>query len=224
MLGRFNLTPPPIDDSLSQMVESHRMKTGQDYPAILMFGLWGTVDCSPEVRLYAGYRYLEGAPEDGPVWLEVARVHLEAGEPERALAIVDELERLESPGLYPSLFSEDPEAERALIFAESGKLEAALELFDALRSRYDDSPVFAYLLGTILHEKGDFPAAAAAYEEALEKLEDYRREAEEEGLTEELNVDFSEARRFIDIAHRAAKKDAAFTGERPRDLSGFREE
>ncbi len=224
MLGRFNITPPPIDDSLSRMVESHRMKTGQDYPAILMFGLWGTVDCSPEVRLYAGYRYLDGQPEDGPAWLEVARVHLEAGEADRARAIVDELERLDSPGLYPNLFSEDPEAERALIYAESGQLETALELFDAMRARYDDSPVFAYLLGTVLHEKGDFPAAAAAYEEALEKLADYRREAEEEELTEELNVDFPEAAGFIENALRAARSDAAFTGERPRDLSGFRAE
>lgn len=221
MIGRFEIDTPAIDDSLSQMVESHRMKTGQDYAAILMFGLWGTVDCSSEVRLYAAYRHLSANPEDGPAWLETARVHLEAGEAERALDIIAELERLECPGLYPNLYSEDPQVHRALILADSGRLGAALEILDALRGRHHDSPVYHYTLGSVLHENGDFHGAVAAYGEALEVLEDFRREAEEEDMLDEMNVDFPAAAAFIAAAGNAAEKRRPFDGERPLDLSGF---
>ena len=224
MIGRFDIDPPAIDDSLSQMVESHRMKTGQDYAAILFFGLWNTADCSPEVRLYAAYRHLADNGEDGPAWLETARVHLEAGDPEQALKIIDELERLDCPNLYPNLFSEDPEAHRALILADSGQLEAALAVMDELRTRHGDSPVYHYDTGSILHEMKDFPAAVAAYEEAGEMLEDFRREAEEEEMMDDLNVDFPAAKRFIETALKAAEKERPFEGDRPVDLSGFAEE
>lgn len=221
MIGRFAIDPPVIDDSLSQMVESHRMKTGQDYGAILLFGLWGTVDCSPEVRLYAAYRHLAENPEDGPAWLETSRTHLEAGESERALAILDELERLDEPGLYPNLFSEDPEVHRAFVWADTGRLDQALELLDTLRVRHGDSPVYHYTVGTVLHGKGDFHGAGASYEEAREALEAFRREAAEEDMLDELNVDFPAAERFIDAASERAKKELPFEGERPLDLSGF---
>ncbi len=146
MIGDFDIDPPAIDDSLSQMVESHRAKTGQDYNAILLFGLWGTVDCSTEVRLYAAYQYLAGNPADGPAWLETARVHLEAGEAERSLAILDELGRLGAPGLYPNLYSEDPDAHRVYVMAELGRLDAALEALDALSSSAPVSlPVLHFL-------------------------------------------------------------------------------
>lgn len=221
MIGRFEVDPPEIDDSLSQMVESHRMKTGQDYGAILLFGLWGTVDCSPEVRLYAAYRHLAENPEDGPAWLETARTHLEDGDAGRALAILDELERLDEPGLYPNLYSEDPEVHRALVLADTGQLDPALELLDSLRVRHGDSPVYHYTVGTVLHQKKDFHGATASYEEALETLEDFRREAEEEDMIEDLNVDFPMAKRFINATLELAKKEKPFRGERPLDLSGF---
>ncbi len=221
MIGRFEITPPAIDDNISQMVESHRAKTGQDYNAILFFGLWGTADCSVEVRLYAAYRHLADHPEDGSAWLETARAHLEDGDAERALAIVDELYRLESPNLYPNLYSEDPEAHRAHILADSGRLDAALELLDALRVKHGDSPVFQYAVGTVLHAKKDFVGAVASYDEALEALEDFRREAEEEDMLEELNVDFPAVRAFIEAARRAAERERPFDGERPMDFSGF---
>ncbi len=221
MMGRFAVDAPPIDDDLSQMVESHRAKTGQEYNAILLFGLWGTADCSAEVRLYAAYRHLDANPEDGAAWLETARVHLENGEAENALAIVDELERLGSPGLFPNLYSEDPAAQRAHILADSGKPEAALEALDALRAKHGDSPVFQYALGSVLQGKGDFPGAVAAYEEALEALEAFHREAAEEGVLEELNVDFPAAREYIEAARRGAEEERGFAGERPMDLSGF---
>lgn len=224
MIGRFNLNAPKVDNSLSEMIESHRMKTGQDYGAIMMFGLWGTVDCSPEVRLYAAYMHLQENPEDGPSWLETARIHLEAEEPEEALAILDEVERLDGPGLYTNLFSEDPEAHRALVMADSGQLDAALEILDSLRARHDDSPVYHYTLGTVLHEKKNFHGAAASYEEALETLEQFRLEAQEEDMLDELNVDFPAAEQFVRAALERAKGELPFENERPLDLSGFRME
>lgn len=224
MIGEFDIDPPAIDDSLSQMVESHRMKTGQEYNAILHFGLWGTVDCSAEVRLYAAYRHLADHPADGPVWLETARVHMEAGESERALAILEELRRLGAPGLYSDLYSEDPEVHRACALAESGLLDAALEALDGLRVRHGDSPAYHYLLGTVLHEKGDFPAAVAAYDEALEALEDFRREVEEEDMAEEMGIDFPACGAFILEARRGAEAGRGFGGERPLDLFGFQSE
>lgn len=221
MIGRFNIEIPPIDDELSQMVESHRMTTGQDYSAILHFGLWGTVDCSTEVRLYAAYRHLAENPEDGPTWLETAHVHLEAGEADTAMAIVDELERLGTPGMYPNLYSEDPETNRAHILADSGQLDEALELLDSLRGRHGDAPSYHYAVGSVLQEKGDYDAAAAAFDEALEALEDFRREAEEEDMLDDLNVDFPAARAFVEEAKKAAAAKRPFEGERPMDLSGF---
>ena len=221
MIGRFELDAPAIDDDLSQMVESHRMKTGQDYGAMLLFGLWGTVDCSPEVRLYAAYRHLAENPEDGPAWLETARVHLEAGEGDKAEAIIDELIRLDNPGLYPNLYSEDPEAHRAHILADSGSLDRALEVLDALRVRHGDSPVYHYTLGTVLQEKGDYAGAVASFDEALEALDDFRREVEEEDMAEDVNVDFVAARAFLEHARKLAEKEQRFEGERPIDLSGF---
>lgn len=224
MIGEFDLDAPAIDDDISQMVESHRAKTGQEYAAILFFGLWGTADCSADVRLYAAYRHLADHPEDGAAWLETARAHLEDGDAERALAIVDELARLGAPNLYPNLYSEDPEAHRAHIFADSGKLDAALEIFDALRVKHGDSPVFHYALGTVLHAKKEFAAAVGAYEDALEALEDFRLEAAEEDMLDELNVDFPAVRAFIEAERAGAEAERGFVGERPMDLSGFRGE
>ena len=221
MIGRFDIEPPPIDDDLSQMVESHRGKTGQDYGTILLFGLWGTADCSIEVRLYAAYRHLGANPEDGPAWLETARVHLEAGEPERAEDIIDELLRLDCPGIFPRLYSEDPEAHRAHILADSGQLERALAVLDGLRVKHSDSPVYHYTLGTVLHGRGEYEGAVAAYDEALEALEEFRREAEDEEMGEELAIDFSAAAAFIRAVRESAANENPFAGERPIDLSGF---
>ncbi len=224
MIGRFEIDAPPIDDELSQMVESHRMKTGQDYGAILLFGLWGTVDCSPEVRLYAGYEHVKINPEDGPAWLELERVHLEAGEPDAGEAILDELERLGCPNIYPNLYSEDPEAHRAHLLADTGRPDRALEILDELRARHADSPVYHYTIGTILQEKGDFAGAGAAFAEALEMLDEFRREMEEEEYGDDVEVDFPAAAEFLKLAARRAEKEFPFEGERPLDLSGFQVE
>lgn len=224
MIGRFEIDPPPIDDDLSQMVESHRAKTGQDYAAILLFGLWGTVDCSPEVRLYAAYRHLADNPEDGPAWLETSRTHLEAGEADKALAIVDELQRLDCPGIFPRLYSEDPEVHRAHILADSGQSDQALAVLDALRVAHGDSPVYHHTLGSVLQEKGDYAGAEASYGEALEALEDFRREMLEEDLIEDLDVDFPAAAAFLEAARKSAENERSFGGERPLDLAGLREE
>lgn len=224
MIGRFAIDSPPIDDSLLQMVESHRSKTGQDYAAILFFGLWGTADCSPEIRLYAAYRHLEANPEDGPAWVETSRVHLEADEPDASEKILDELLRLECPGLYPTLYSEDPRALRAHVLADSGRLDEALDALDQIRVRHGESPVYHYTVGTVLHEKNDFAAAGAAYAEALEQLEAFRLEVNAEGAEEDIDVDFVAAADFLKAAVRRAEAETPFAGTRPIDLSGFRED
>ena len=224
MIGRFEIDSPPIDGSLSQMVETHRSKTGQEYGAVLLFGLWGTVDCSPEVRLYAAYRHLESNPEDGPAWLETARVHLEIGEADKAEAIIDELLRLDCPGLYPRLYSEDPEVHRAHILADSGRLDAALDVLDRLRAAHADSPVYHHTLGSVLQEKGDYVGAEAAYDEALEMLEDFRLEMAEEDMEEELNVDFVAIAEFLKAARERARREQPSNGIRPMDFSGFQDE
>ncbi len=224
MIGRMEVELPPIDDDVSQMVESHRAQTGQDYQAILLFGLWGTADCSPEVRLYAAYQHLKDNPEDGPAWIETARAHEEADEMDEALAIIDELIRLDNPGLYPGMYSEDPEVVRAHILADAGRLDQALEAFDELRARHQDSPVYHFATGSVLHEKGDFDAAVASYDEAEEALEQFRQEVLEEDMADEIAVDFPAAAAFIDDERRAAKDSREFSGERPLDLSGFSRE
>jgi len=103
-------------------------------------------------------------------------------------------------------------------------LDEALALLDDMRVRHGDSPVYHYAIGSILQEKSDFPAAVAAYEEALEMLEDFRREAEEEDWDEELSVDFPAAGEFISRALESAKRERPFEGDRPLDLSGFQVE
>lgn len=225
MIGDFDLEAPPIDDDLSQMVESHRRKTGQDYAAILFFGLWGTADCSAEVRLYAGYRHLADNAGDGPAWLEVARVHLELGEIAESEKIVDELVRHDNPGLYPQLYNEDPEVQRAYTVAESGSPERAIELLDGLKIKHDDSPVYHFFLGSLLHETGDAIGAAAEYRLAASALKEFEEELEREDYDIDPGVDFREAERFLGVFLEAADlgREPPFIA-RPLDLSDFREE
>ncbi len=185
----------------------------------------GTVDCSPEVRLYAGYRHLAGSPADGPAWLEVAHAHVEEGNSEQAEAIVDELLRLDCPGLYPQLCDEDPQVYRAYIRAEEGRYGAALEIMDALRSKHEDSPVYHFFVATLLHEDEDFAAASEEYQQALDALEAFRREVEAEDLELDSSVDFDEAQSFIESCLEKSRQSAALDlGGRPIDLSGLREE
>lgn len=207
------------------MVETHRAKTGQDYGAILYFGLWGTADCSAEVRLYAGYRHLVEAPEDGPAWLEVSRAHLEEGEFYKAELILDELIRLGCPGIYAQIYSEDPEVHRAYIRAEEGRLEAALELMDNLKAKHDESPVYHFFIGSILHESGDLLGATAEYRMAANALETFKQEMEEEELDLEEGIDFDAANRYIEEFLRSAENgEIMIADSRPFDLADLREE
>lgn len=225
MIGNFNIDEPKIDDDLSQMVETHRAKTGQDYGAILYFGLWGTADCSAAVRLYAGYRHLAESPEDGAAWLEVSRAHLEEGEFYKAELILDELIRLGCPGIYTQIYSEDPEIHRAYIRAEEGRLDAALELMDNLKAKHDESPVYHFFIGGILHESGDLLGATAEYRMALNALETFRQEMEEEELDLEEGIDFDAANRYIEEFLRSAENgEIMIADSRPFDLADLREE
>lgn len=221
MIGRFELDAPPMDDSLSQMVETHRSRTGQDYAAILFFGLWGTADCSPEVRLYAAYRHLSDNPEDGAAWLETAKAHQEAGDPARAEAILDELERLDTPNLFPNLYGEDPAVHRAYLAADTGQHDRAIDLLDALRVKHGDSPVYHHALGTVLHDKGDYAGAAGEYEQALEALEAFRAEVEAEDLLDETNVDFEAAEQCLRQAAADAAAGRPHAGRRVLDLGAL---
>ncbi len=225
MIGNFNIDAPPIDDDLLQMVESHRAKTGQDYAAILYFGLWGTVDCSAEVRLYAGYRHLAESPNDSAAWLEVSRAHLEEKEFDKAEFILDELIRLDCPGLYTQIYSEDPEIHRAYIRAEEGRLDDALALMDSLKAKHDESPVYHFFIGGILHETGDLLGATAEYRMALNALESFRQEVEEEELDLEEEIDFEAAESYIEEFLRSAENgEIMIADNRPFDLAGMREE
>lgn len=225
MIGAFDIEPPPIDDDLSQMVESHRMETGQDYAAILFFGLWGTVDCSSEIRLYAGYRHLADHPEDGPAWLEISRVHLEEGDTAAAGKIIDELEKNGNPGLYPQLYNEDPDVQRAYIMAETGAAMKAVEILDELKSKHDDSPVYHFFIGNLLHEGGDALAAAGEYRQALGALRDFEHELDAEDIDIEETIDFREVEKVIEEFLEATETDPEnFVPFRPLDLSDFREE
>jgi len=212
MIGRFNVTPPAFPDSLSEMVESHRVKTGQDYAAIAIFGLWGTADCSPEVRLYASYQHLRANPEDGPAWLETARIHAEADDSTRALHIIDELERLERPGLYGGVYIEDTGIHRAHFLADGGRIPEALPLYDELGGEYGETALYRYVRATLLHELERYAEAEEGYREALEALDGLAAEEWDE------EIDLDAVRDAIERCCRAAGDGAAFSGERPFSL------
>jgi len=212
MIGRFNVAPPAFPDSLSEMVESHRAKTGQDYAAIALFGLWGTADCSPEVRLYASYQHLRASPEDGPAWLETARIHAEADDVPRALHILDELERLNRPGLYGGVYLEDTGIHRAHFLAGGGRIAEALPLYDELGAEHGETALYRYVRATLLHELERYAEAEEGYCEALAALDGL----DEGDLDEEIDLDA--VREAVERCRRAAGDGAAFSGERPFSL------
>ena len=221
MIGEFDVEAPPIDDELSQMVESNRTKTGQDYAAILFFGLWGTADCSAEVRLYAAYRHLLEHPEDGSAWLETVRIHIDEGHSIQAGRILDELLRLGCPGLYPQLYGEDPEVFRAYSLSYAGEPQKALALLDSLRERHEGSPAYHFFVGNLLHEKSDLEGALEQYRQALEAIQEYREAMEDE----EVEADLDEAVAFVEgFAASAERGEIRIMDSRPYDLSGFRNE
>lgn len=217
MIGKFDVVPPPFDEGVAELVESCRELTGQDYAAVLVFGLWGGAEDSPALRLYAGYRHLEKSPGDGPAWLETARVHAEMGDAAAARHILDELLRLGSPGLFPQLFAEDPEAEKAKILADANEPDKALELLEGMRDRHGDTPAYQYLRASLLHETGDFPAAVAAYETTRALLEAASAEGDPDGET----PDYAAALRLVAAVRDAAAAGAPFAGPRPFDPAEF---
>ena len=217
MIGEFDIVPPPFDEGVAELVESCRDLTGQDYAAVLVFGLWGGAEDSPALRLYAGYRHLAESPGDGPAWLETARVHAESGDATAAQRILDELLRLGSPGLFPQLFAEDPEAEKARILAEANEPDRALELLEGMRDRHGDTPAYQYLMASLLHETGDFPSAVAAYETTLALLE----AAVADSDPDDEALDYAAALRLVAAMREAAGAGAPFAGPRPFDLADF---
>lgn len=207
MIGNFAIDPPQVDESLSDMVESHRQTTGQDYAAILLFGLWGLMDCSPEVRLYAGYKHLAEHPDDGPTWLELADVHAEAEEFAQAGHILDEIERNGNPGLYPQIYSEDVDVHRVNLLAAAGNYSEALDRLEALSARHGDTSLYLYMRAALLHNLSMRDEALAGYDEALEVLSD------EEHESEDSDVDFALVREYYNRQRRDAEENRPFAGD-----------
>lgn len=219
MIGNFNVTEPAADDALVRMVESHRQISGQPYAAILMFGLAGTVDCSTEVRRYAGYRHVREHPGDGPAWLELARLHAEDGEFDAAHAILDELERLDAPALYPETYAEDLDVHRAHFWAEAGRLPEARALLEELALRHGEGVVYRYTRASVLHALGRYDDAAEAYDEALSALAEYVDADEDDGETDPAAV-----RAFLSARRAEAEGGQAFAAPRPWMLADLRDE
>lgn len=219
MIGVFNIDEPAADGELIQMVESHRGQTRQPYAAILMFGLAGTVDCSEEVRRYAGYRHLREDPGDGPAWLELARLHAAAGEFDRAHAILDELDRHGAPGLYPEIYGEDIDVHRAHFLADAGRPAEALSLFDELARRHGESAVHRHSRASALHEMERHEDAADGYAEALAALDEIEAADDDDGET-----DFAAVRAYLRARRDDALAGRPFAGVRPLILSELRDE
>lgn len=204
MPGRMNVPPPTFPDQLSQMVESNRANTGQEYQAVLLFGLWGTSDCSPEVRIYAGYQHLRSYPEDSPSWIHLALVLVEDEQYEQAEYIIRELLRTDAEGLFPQVYSESPEALLAYIHAEAGSYEEALRDLEALEKLHGLHPLFLYTRATIHHQRGNHEQAVTDYDAALVEL------AEEEEV--------ETARKLITCCRKAAVAAEPWDGVRIMSL------
>jgi tetratricopeptide (TPR) repeat protein len=213
MIGRLRIDEPDWPDFVPAAVEEHRERTGQDCLAILHFGLWGLPRDVPQMRLYAGYRYVREHPEEGPAWLELARVHREAGEGEVALAILDELARLGSPGLYPGVYREDVRAHAAHVWAEAGLPARALETLEALEPEHAGLPIYHYVRGAILHALLRFDEARTQYGLALVGLETMA--ADPDAFEE---VDLPEAAAAVRRQERRARERLPFDGVLPMGL------
>lgn len=215
----MNIPEPTHDDAVVRMVESHRQHSGQPYPAILMFGLAGSADCSPEIRRYAGYRHTADHPHDGPVWLELARLHAEDGEFDAAHAILDALDHHGAPGLYPEIYSEDTTVHRAHFWADAGRWSEALALLDDLDGRHADGVVYRYVRASVLHAMERFDAAVEGYDEALAALTEYAEEDEDDGETE-----LAAVASFLQTVRDDAEAERPFDAPRPFMLSALRDD
>jgi len=214
MIGDFRIDPPPALASGF----GHRLDELADEgwlpKAILYMGDLSADD--PGLRLAAGYRHLGLTPDDGPAWLEVARLHAARGEMDAANAILDELDRLDAPGLYPGVYHESAAVHRLHFLADAGRADEALALSRTLADAHGDATVFQYILASVLHAAERFEAAADVYETALARLADQERAAAGD---DDDGVDFDSVRRHLIRLRGEALEGTPFTGNRPFTLA-----
>jgi tetratricopeptide (TPR) repeat protein len=107
-------------------------------------------------------RGLAGAPDDVPLQLTLARVHLMIGEPGEALAVLDALDTDAAPAWRLGTLRG-----RALVALKRFD-EARGALADALRINPDPAEAY-YFLGRVHEHFGEWEQAADAYRNAFEK-------------------------------------------------------
>ena len=116
----------------------------------------------------SGYaRVLSAHPDDpaslrGLAWCRIA----EAGRVTEKEVILDEARTLCDRAVAGGM----PEAELDRVFAEleGGRLEEARRLIESLAAVRGDDPVAWFLIGEVAARSGDLPAAAAAWDRAVE--------------------------------------------------------
>lgn len=212
MIGALKIDEPDWPDEIAHAVDEHGAAQGQDYASMQAFGLWGAADNSPRLRLYAGYQHVKAQPGDGAAWLELANLHRELGEADKAAAILQEVERAGGLGLFPGVFQEDLAVHLAYVCADAGRLDDALAQLLALRERYDHLPIYHYVVATILHEQQRFDEATPVYALAIQTL----REGADE-IAELIDVDA--LARVLERFRKSAAEQKPFAGARPLEMS-----
>jgi len=213
MIGRLKIAEPRWEEEAVDLIEELRGETGQDWDSVLADGLVGEQKDWPEARLYAGYRCLAERPDDGPVWLRVARLHGEFGEYDRATAILDEIDRVGGLGLFAEVFAEDPAVHRAYLLADEGRADEAHTALLALEARHGTHPLYRFALGSVLHLLAFHEEAVEEYDRALRLLREAESEAFEAGA-------FALTVRAVARAKGRAAAGEAFDGRRPLEIEG----
>jgi tetratricopeptide (TPR) repeat protein len=213
MIGTMRIDEPVFANETKVLVEEARERFGQSYRAVLSMGLYGMPYPFPEGRLYAGYQYLKGQPGDAAAWLEVADVHREARQIERAEAILAELERVGPGELIEEVFRENLKIHRALLAADAGRTEEALDRLAPLDTLFATHPLYRYLLATLYHALDRYAEAAAEYGAAIDLLAE--AEADPDLEEEDIGFDPEAAREAVESIRATAAREEPFAGERP---------
>ena len=211
MIGKLNVSEPTWDEKVVVAVEEIREEFGQDYRAILEFGLYGATQDWPEAQLVAGYKCLQERPDEGAVWLSVARLHGELREFEQAEAILREIKKHGGLGLFAEVFCEDVDVHYAYLLAAKGRIDEAHGALLTLEARHGEHPLYRYLLASLLHDLSFFEEAVGQYDRALALVQ-----AIEPDMFDAIEVEA--ARDYIAGRKAEAAAGKEFTGVRPMNL------